>query len=91
MRKLIDLVREIDAADEEAVIFVRPEWGPESDAALFPLTEDGHVTDEPIQLGLKYFLEVDIAREVLEEFAGKPQASDLEKCERLIHYAIYDA
>jgi hypothetical protein len=36
-------------------------------------------------------LEVDVVREVLEEFRDRPDASSLEKCRRVIHYATYDA
>ena len=91
MTTLLDLVENIDELNDEDVIFVRTEWSPRSEAALFKLTEDLRVPDEPKQLGLKYFLEVAVAREVLEGFASKPEATSIEKAERLIHYAILDA
>ncbi len=45
------------------------------------------------QLGLKYFLEVSIARQFLEDSAGNlgAQSTLHEKCARLIQYAINDA
>ncbi len=48
--------------------------------------------EEPKRLGLKYFLEVHIAMDVLDDFIiEKLHATTRQKCERLIEYAIYDA
>lgn len=91
MKKLIGLVQALDELDGEDVIFARPEWTLDSDADVFHLGEDGHKPSEPGRLGLEYFLEVEIAREVLEEFEGQADVGDAEKCERLIHYAKFDA
>lgn len=70
---------------------LKPEWHPDSEARVFRLTEDCRVPDEATSLGYKYFLEVDIIRQVLEEFRSRPDASINEKCERIIHYATYGA
>ena len=91
MMTLLDIIERIDQLNDEDVVFVRPEWSPESEAALFELTGDLEVPAEPKQLGLKYFLEVAVAREVLDGFASRPDATTREKAERLIHYATYDA
>ncbi|KYF72643.1 hypothetical protein WMF38_30015 [Sorangium sp. So ce118] len=91
MAKLLDLITNIDQLDREDVICAKPEWHPDSEARVFRLTEDCRVPDEATSLGYKYFLEVDIIRQVLEEFRSRPDASINEKCERIIHYATYDA
>jgi hypothetical protein len=91
MKKLLELVEQLDALDEELVIFARPEWTCDSDAATFQLTSDDAIPEEPERLGLKYFLEVDIAREFLEDYTRGKRISARERCERLIQYATTDA
>ncbi len=89
---LLTLVKKLNKLDEEDVIFAREKWTPESEAAVFRLTEDYKVPEEANRLGLKYFLEVHIALDVLDGFIRqKPHATTRQKCERLIKYAIYDA
>ncbi len=89
---LLTLAERLDKLEEEDVIFAREEWTPESEAAVFRLTEDYMVPEEPKRLGLKCFLEVHIALDVLDGFIlEKPHATTRQKCERLIEYAIHDA
>jgi hypothetical protein len=88
---LLSLVGKLDELEEEDVIFAREKWTPESEAAVFRLTKDYMVPEEAKRLGLRYFLEVPIALEVLDGFTfEKPDATIKQKCERLIKYAIYD-
>ncbi|AUX38229.1 MULTISPECIES: hypothetical protein [Sorangium] len=91
MAKLLDLIAKIDQMDREDVIFVKPEWRPDSEASVFQLTEDYRVPEEARALGYEYFLEVDTIQQILEEFRSRPDASLNERCERIIHYATYDA
>ncbi|WP_437955260.1 hypothetical protein WME76_27455 [Sorangium sp. So ce119] len=91
MAKLLDLIAEIDQMDRGDVICAKPEWRPDSEARVFRLTEDYRVTDEAKALGYEYLLEVDTIRRILEEFRSRSDASINEKCERIIHYATYDA
>jgi hypothetical protein len=91
MAKLCELIADVDQMDPEDVICAKPEWGPDSEARLFRLTEDYRVPDEAKAQGHEYFLEVDVIRQVLEEFRGRPDSSIEEKCKRIIHYAKYDA
>ncbi|WP_437600224.1 hypothetical protein WMF28_01535 [Sorangium sp. So ce590] len=91
MAKLLDLIAKIDQMDREDMICVKPEWRPDSEASVFRPTEDYRVPDEAKVLGYEYFLEVDTIRQILEEFRSRPDASLNEKCERIIHYATYDA
>jgi hypothetical protein len=89
---LLKLVEKLDELEEEDVLFAREKWAPESEAAVFRLTEDYMAPEEPKRLGLKYFLEVHIALDVLDGFIlEKPHATTRQKCQRLIEYAIHDA
>lgn len=91
MATLIELIGNVDGMDPEDVICAKPEWRPESEARTFRLTEDLRVPEEAKAAGYESFLEVDIIRQVLEEFSETPGASLEEKCRRVIQYAICDA
>lgn len=91
MATLIELIGKVDQMDPEDVICAKREWRPDSEARAFRLTEDLRVPEDAKTAGYEYFLEVDVIRQVLEEFAGNPNASLEQKCQRVIHYAIYDA
>jgi hypothetical protein len=89
MPTLRELVEQLQTLDDDATIFVRRDWTPESPANIFALTDEGRVPEAPKQLGLSYFLEVSIAREV---DSGMPEEATVdERCARLIQYAMYDA
>jgi hypothetical protein len=91
MARLIDLIVSIAQMDAEDVIFAKPNWQPESEARVFRLTEDYRVPEEAKELGYEYFLEVDVIRQVLEEFRERADASLEAKCRRVVDYATYDA
>lgn len=91
MTTLIELIGQIDAMDAEDVIVAKPEWHRGSDARIVRLTDDYRVPEETTQLGYRYFLEVDVIRQVLGEFHGRFDVTLEEKCDRIIHYAVYDA
>ena len=91
MTRLIDIIAKLSDMDREDVICVRPEWSAESEAGVFRFGADYRVPEEAARLGLKYFLEVDVARQVLEEFTNRPTATLAERCARLIDYAERDA
>lgn len=91
MHKLIDIVAKLHELDREDVIFVKPEWSANSEADVFRLTADCRVPEEVTRLGFKYFLEVDVARQVMDEFVNRPAATLKDRCERLIHYVTHDA
>ena len=91
MAKLIELIANVDQMDAEDVVFAKRDWQPESEARAFRLTEECRVPDEAKVLGYEYFLEVDVIRQVLEVFHDRVDVSLEEKCQRVIHYAIYDA
>jgi hypothetical protein len=91
MPTIMDFINHIDDLDAEDVIFAKPDWHENAEARVFRLTEDFRAPPEAADLGFKYFLEVDVVHEVLEEFRNKPEVSLLTKCRRVIHYATYDA
>ena len=91
MPKLLDLLATVDELDPEDVIFAKADWRPESEARVFRLTSDYRIPEEAKALGYDYFLEVDVVRQVLEEFRERPNVTLEEKCARVIHYAMYDA
>lgn len=91
MATLLELIARIDELDAEDVIFAKPDWTENAEARVFRLTEDHRAPPEATALGFKYFLEVDVARQVLDEFRDKVDASTLAKCRRVIQYALYDA
>jgi hypothetical protein len=91
MSTIIRILKRVDELDAEDVIFAKPEWGENAEARIFPLTNDHRAPIEAGAAGFKYFLEVDVVRQVLEEFRGKPNASLTTKCRRVIHYATFDA
>ena len=91
MATLMDLVAEIDTLAAEDVVFAKPEWNELSEARVFQLTDDFRPPPEAGALGYAYLLEVDLIRQVLEEFTGTPDATLAEKCRRIIQYATFDA
>jgi hypothetical protein len=88
---LWELIEHIDELNDEDVIFAKPDWNENTEARIFRLTPDYRAPPEASALGFKYFLEVDVVRQVLEEFRNKLDVSPRAKCHRVIHYAIFDA
>jgi hypothetical protein len=85
---LRDVVNGIDTLQDELTIYATPEWSPDSAAIVTHEPEDGGVPPEANAWGMSYFLEVFIAKEVLEGI----KILDLEaRTKRLIQYAATDA
>ena len=86
--KLVELVSSPEnLSDDEAAIYAAQPWAPNVEAALVspaPRSTEA-IAQDGIQL--HYFLETFIARDVLDTVKG----TDLERCRRLIAYAINDA
>jgi hypothetical protein len=66
---LLDIVRDLEQItareDQLMTLFVRPASAPGAEALLAPLTNDGRIPDSVRHAGFEYFLEADIALEVL--------------------------
>ena len=94
--KLIELVERLAELDDEETIYVCEPRTADSDGMVEledPDRKPFGVPLEATEAGMKYFLEVGIAREVAEgliAFLGeKPNSTAI--CQRLIEYAINDA
>jgi hypothetical protein len=90
---LADVLGSLDSFDAEDTIYAAEPWGKESKAIVTRELDTGGVPEEAQAQGMKYFLEIFIARELLEDWKptlAKEPTRDI-ICERLIHYAIYDA
>jgi hypothetical protein len=90
MASILEMVARLDELDEEDVLFSKPEWGRDSECAIFRLDDEGRVPAKALEQGFKYMLGVSDAREVLEDFAGRREVTVEEKCDRIIQYALYD-
>lgn len=89
--KLIDVVGELASFDSQNTIHASEPWTPDCEAIVAPESEMPPVTLE--RLRVKYFLEVFVARDFLDDWSASVDESPTlrESCARLIHYAIYDA
>jgi len=93
MMTLLELVRNIDRAIDDDTIYARKPWTQTSPILMARESSSGGTPARARSLQLEYFLEVFIAREFLEDLrnvSGDPVAVEA-LCDRLIHYAIYDA
>ena len=90
--KLIEVVRDLGSMDGESAIYTAEPWGQNSEAVVERQPETG-LPPEAERLGLKYFIEVFIARDFLEDWSAtfdvKPTLE--QRCARLIRYAATDA
>lgn len=89
MKTLLELTALIDEIDENDMIFAKKdasgEWTPMSLAQAIPRSGD---REGAKKLGFEYFLEVFVAREVLED--SPACRSPAERCNLLIFYATND-
>jgi hypothetical protein len=91
--KLIDLVTRLDALDVEATIYVGQPWSADSAAIADVEPAAGGAPESALREGLVYFIEVAVARDFLEDWVSSLDSvpSPLERCIRLIRYAMDDA
>lgn len=88
--KLGNLLDQIDSLDEDHCIFATKPWTSESEADVCPLGAKGEPPPELLSKGYDYFLEVHIAKEVLETLSGRA-ATQQQKQDLLLFYAENDA
>jgi hypothetical protein len=82
------VVDQLQSLDEDATILARRPWSASSEAKV---SSAGDVSRaDAKKSGFEYFLEVHVAREVLEVF-GPRKANRDEKLRLLLHYAEHDA
>jgi hypothetical protein len=87
------VLRAIESFDAEDTIYAAEPWGKESKAVVAHEPETGGVPHEAQAHGMKYFLEVFVARDFLADWKStldeEPKCDEV--CARLIQYAIFDA
>lgn len=87
LESALDQVQQLQGDD---VIFAKKPWTLDSEAEIASLDSDLRVPKEIADRGLAYFLEADVAREVLEVF-GDHEPTLNEHRALLIYYAEHDA
>jgi len=91
---LLEVISRIETYDREDSIFAKKPWTEESSCVVLAELESGGVPLIAQELGLAYFLEVDIVARFKEDVqsgkvAGTWDVSAI--CQRIIYLAIYDA
>lgn len=89
-RNLQELITNLEQLDDDYIICAMKPWSPDASARLALPNANEAVPDDVKLCSFSYFLEVDIAKEVLEVFGEKPP-SVVEKVRLLIEYAETDA
>ncbi len=87
---LREAVRTLDQQNDDAIFCVRCPWTPNADCVVPLPNEVLGVPTEIKQQGYIYFLEVSVAREVLEVLQGKGNSIE-DQVSLLIYYAENDA
>lgn len=90
--RLMEVTRRIHELDAEQTIYAKRPWTPDSEARI-ALEEAGKLVSSALaNEGYEYFLEVDIARDIVPSLSYVEPSYTLEQwCIRLIGYAENDA
>jgi hypothetical protein len=93
MMTLNSVIADLGALDEAATIYAAEPWTGDSTALVAQEPSAGGLPPEAEGAGLKYFIEVAIARDFLEGWIASlnHMPSPQEMCDRLIRYAVTDA
>ena len=88
-----DAIGRLVSLDQAATIYAAEPWTAESTAVVAIEPDTGGIPEEAATRGLKYFLEVAVARDFLEGWEATLDTTQTasERCARLIRYAIDDA
>lgn len=88
--KLVDAIQNVVTMADDAVIFAKKPWGPESVSVISKFNHKLGVPDELKQSGFDYFLEKPLVDELF--LARKERNLSLDQIiELVIYYATYDA
>jgi hypothetical protein len=87
---LADIVNQLNGAARDQIICVRRPWSALAESTLAQLDENLSVPSNVKAAGFEYFLEVFLARDVLQAFSDKCAALD-DKIRLLLFYAENDA
>lgn len=90
---LLEAIRDLDSFEEEDTIYAAEPWNENSTVMVAAEPPGGGLPTQAAEHALRYFLEVSIARDFLQDWSGSPGTKPTleEKCARLIKYAITDA
>ena len=88
---LLEAVESLDLLDGQTTIYAAEPWTTTSQTIVAEEPKGGDLPVAVREAGLKYFLEVFIAREVLEDWITDSEPTLQDKCVRLIQYARNDA
>jgi hypothetical protein len=91
--KLIDVVARLESYDPDLTIYAGKPWAWDSEAVVAREPDQGGLPQEAGFRGADYFIEVFIAKELLDGWIASEArpTSAREQCERLIQYAVNDA
>jgi hypothetical protein len=89
MAKLIDIVANLGSYDAELTIYAAKPWTCDTEVVVAREPARGGLPPEAESRGAEYFIEVSVAKELLEDWTATEGArsTERERCERLIHYA----
>jgi hypothetical protein len=91
--KLGDLIDKLSELDREDTIYASEPWTEQSDAMAAREPDAGGLPPEAANSSLKYFLEVNIAQDLVEDWLAsldKPPTPSARR-QRIIDYAVNDA
>jgi hypothetical protein len=94
---LSDIVAELDHWPRQATIYAfGPDdaWGPATPAIVAPASADDSVPEQANEIGFRYFLEVDLAKAVVDvarQWFGPNNVSPAQAVAAVTHYAAQDA
>jgi hypothetical protein len=90
---LLEVTSALDQFDSAATIYCKKPWARDSIAVVALEPESGQLPEEVQKLELSYFLEIDVAKDMLEgwmkNIEGHPSLEV--QCDRVIQYAVNDA
>jgi len=88
---LVEALEKISTLDDGATIYATEPWSPLSRAIVAVEPPHGSVPLEASANGCTYFLEVAVASEVLDGLDRNRYRTNIQRCERVIEYAVRDA
>jgi len=90
---LLDIIATLDRFDDSDTIYCRKPWTRNSVALVTPEPESGGLPKEADRLGLHYFLEVELAKDLIASWTGNAGVTPSveAQCDRVIAYAENDA
>lgn len=90
---LDDVIGGLSGFDSEDTIYAAEPWTGQSEAMVAREPDAGGLPPEVSDAGMKYFLEISIAQEFVEDWLASldEQPTPSAVCQRVIDYAINDA